>query len=54
MRQARPAAQFTGSPFELRYVAPAVGEHTSEILKGLGIGSEEVEQLRTGGVIKLA
>jgi crotonobetainyl-CoA:carnitine CoA-transferase CaiB-like acyl-CoA transferase len=36
IRQARPAARFERTPAEIRRPAPAIGEHTSEILAELG------------------
>ena len=39
-----------GESFVVRS-APALGEHTEEILESLGYTGDEVEQLRTEGVV---
>merc|ERR1712151_817190 len=45
VRNARPAAQFTGSQFELRHPAPLLGEHTKEVLIEIGFNATEVQEL---------
>jgi crotonobetainyl-CoA:carnitine CoA-transferase CaiB-like acyl-CoA transferase len=47
LRQARSAARFAGTPASIRRGAPELGEHTEEILAGLGYSAEEVAQLRS-------
>ena len=51
MRQARPAARFDRTPASVRRHAPTLGEHTEEVLRGLGLGDDELEALRGEGVI---
>jgi crotonobetainyl-CoA:carnitine CoA-transferase CaiB-like acyl-CoA transferase len=51
LRQARPAARFGQAPFEIRHGAPALGEHTREVLAELGGRDGEIEDLRSAGVI---
>jgi crotonobetainyl-CoA:carnitine CoA-transferase CaiB-like acyl-CoA transferase len=51
LRQARPAARFSGTPAEIRHGAPALGEHTQEILAELGFSAAEVDELRGRGAI---
>jgi crotonobetainyl-CoA:carnitine CoA-transferase CaiB-like acyl-CoA transferase len=51
LRQARPAARFGQAPFEIRHGAPALGEHTREVLAELGCRDGEIEDLRSAGVI---
>ncbi len=45
LRQARPAARFSGTPAEMRRGAPGFGEHTREILAGLGYSAAEITAL---------
>ncbi|HEY1258094.1 MAG TPA: CoA transferase [Stellaceae bacterium] len=45
LRQARPAARFSGTPAEIRHGAPGLGEHTREILAELGYSAAEIEAL---------
>jgi len=51
LRQSRPAALFSGTPTELRYGGPALGEHTEEVLAAAGYGDDDLRALRQDGVI---
>ena len=51
LRQARPAARFEGTPSAARRGAPALGQHTEEILGEIGVSSEEIADLFNEGVI---
>ena len=51
IRQARPAARFSATPPEEAPLAPLYGEHTDEVLSGLGYTPERIEALRSTGVI---
>jgi crotonobetainyl-CoA:carnitine CoA-transferase CaiB-like acyl-CoA transferase len=42
---------FTEEPFRIRRPAPALGEHTGEVLAEIGVAPEEVARLRGKGVI---
>jgi crotonobetainyl-CoA:carnitine CoA-transferase CaiB-like acyl-CoA transferase len=49
LRQARPAARFSGTPAGIRHGAPALGEHTDEILHELGYAPEQIASLKGFG-----
>ena len=43
--------KLSGSPGAIRTPAPGLGEHTDEILTGLGYSSSEISQMRTKSVV---
>jgi crotonobetainyl-CoA:carnitine CoA-transferase CaiB-like acyl-CoA transferase len=51
LRQMRNAARFSGTPAAIRRPAPALGEHTHEILAEIGYTADEIDGLRADGVI---
>jgi crotonobetainyl-CoA:carnitine CoA-transferase CaiB-like acyl-CoA transferase len=51
MRQPRPAARFGATPAELRSFAPNLGQHTSEVLREVGLDADEIRRLSEVGVI---
>jgi crotonobetainyl-CoA:carnitine CoA-transferase CaiB-like acyl-CoA transferase len=51
LRQSRAAARFSRTPAEIRRGAPALGEHTREILGELGYSAAEIAAFRADGVI---
>jgi crotonobetainyl-CoA:carnitine CoA-transferase CaiB-like acyl-CoA transferase len=53
LRQARPAPRFSGTPTELRRGAPALGEHTAEVLKETGVSQEQLDALVEAGVVSI-
>src|SRR5215472_943023 len=46
LRQARPAARFSATPPGIRHGAPALGQHTREILIEIGYSAEDIARLR--------
>ncbi len=51
LRQARSPARFEGTPSDLRYGAPLLGEHNDEVLGELGYSESTRSELRAGGII---
>lgn len=54
LRQARPAARFSATPTSHRRPAPALGEHTREILREAGLGDARIEALISSGSAQAA
>ena len=52
IRQIGVPIKFSETPGEVRTPAPEMGEHTEEILKGLGYNQEAIDRLRKEGVIR--
>jgi len=46
-----PPLKFSRTPTQIRTAAPALGEHTQEILDDLGIDQETIDKLRQAGVL---
>jgi len=51
LRQMRNAARFEGTPASIRRGAPALGEHSEEILAEAGLSADEIAGLKADGVI---
>jgi crotonobetainyl-CoA:carnitine CoA-transferase CaiB-like acyl-CoA transferase len=43
--------KLSGTPGQTRWIGPALGAHTEEVLAALGIGSNDLQRLRSIGVI---
>ncbi len=54
LRQARPAARFSGTPTALRRGAPGLGEHTAEALAEIGYDEQAIARLLADGVIGIS
>jgi crotonobetainyl-CoA:carnitine CoA-transferase CaiB-like acyl-CoA transferase len=50
MRVASPS-DFYGTPWSARGAAPELGEHTREVLEGLGFSSEQIDAMFASGVV---
>ena len=53
VRQARPAAEFAGTPSRTPSPAPAIGQHGGEILAELGYARADIERLAESKVLRL-
>jgi len=51
VRHARPPARFSDTVGETPRGAPTVGEHTDEILAEAGLTGDEIDRLRSAGVV---
>lgn len=51
VKQARPAARFSGTPLDPPRGAPLLGEHNREILSEFGFGDDEIDALAASNVI---
>jgi len=51
LRQARNAARFSETPPTIRRPAPALGEHTDEVLGEIGYSAREIGELRACGAL---
>ncbi len=51
-RQPRPPPRFESTPADVRTHAPALGEHTREVLAALGLPAAEVDRLYREGIVR--
>ncbi len=54
IRQARPPARFSESPASIHRLPPGLGQHTREVLGGVGYTEAEIEALIEGKAVKAA
>lgn len=52
VRQPRPAARFSDTQASIQGAAPKLGEHSREILQGLGLPEEKIDALYEADVIR--
>ncbi|MNL84962.1 hypothetical protein D3C87_2131040 [compost metagenome] len=43
--------KLSGTPGRTRWIGPELGQHTEEILAGIGIAGDELRALRAAGVV---
>jgi crotonobetainyl-CoA:carnitine CoA-transferase CaiB-like acyl-CoA transferase len=53
VRQAKPAAEFLGTPARAPSAAPGIGQHGGEILTELGYARADIERLTKAKVVRL-
>lgn len=46
-----PAVKFSDTQTSIRRQPPRLGEHTEDVLKDIGYGAEDIEELRNSGVL---
>ena len=52
LRQARPAPRFGVTPTSLRHPAPALGQHSRDLLAEIGLTDAEIDAMEADGVIR--
>ncbi|MGB0410123.1 MAG: CaiB/BaiF CoA transferase family protein [Pikeienuella sp.] len=52
LRQAEPAPRFGATPTSLRYPAPALGEHSREVLTEIGLTDAEIDAMVADGIVR--
>ena len=52
MRSPEPVGSYEKTPIAVRRLAPALGEHSDELLAELGVGPDEIASLRADGIVE--
>jgi crotonobetainyl-CoA:carnitine CoA-transferase CaiB-like acyl-CoA transferase len=52
LRGASPIVRMSATPTRVQRASPALGEHTDEVLRALGIEEPEIERLRAERVVR--
>ena len=52
LRGPSPIVRMSGTPTRIQRAAPALGEHTDEVLCAIGLSPDEIAELRTNGITK--
>jgi crotonobetainyl-CoA:carnitine CoA-transferase CaiB-like acyl-CoA transferase len=52
VKQAGISVKLSETPGSIRSLSPATGQHTDEVLQGLGYAREEIDRLRGAGAIR--
>jgi crotonobetainyl-CoA:carnitine CoA-transferase CaiB-like acyl-CoA transferase len=53
IKQIAPTVKLSATPGEIRLPPPLLGQHTREVLKGIGYDDQSIESLARDGVISL-
>jgi formyl-CoA transferase len=51
VKQVGIAPKFSDTPGKVRSLSPLPGEHTDEVLRGLGYNAQQIERLRQEGAV---
>lgn len=54
VRSTRPPQRFSKTPAEIRSLAPALGEHSADLLREAGLSREEIDALIARGLVRTA
>jgi len=52
IRFVAPPTRFSATPARVRFHAPLLGQHTTEVLRELGYAETDIEMLKERGIVK--